>query len=175
MYSACREPTHRSLITECCRFPGVGPGVKHLPNERASRRKPSRERKSISDSEAVGHTDSLNARGEDVRRFDMRRKPLRSENPAALADGSVKRLLYGEGTAGSFSPRIRRRRAVSRPPTPRTPRTPDTSYGSSREPRPSRSKHSPSRAGGLWRRPQRPSSAHRSSSRCRSLRRSGRP
>jgi hypothetical protein len=97
MYVARRESARRSLITECCRFPGVGPGVKHLPTkdlEKGAKTKHPQP-KSISDAEAAGHTDSLNARGEVVRRFDMRRKPLRNENPAALADGSVNKTTLG--------------------------------------------------------------------------------
>ena len=40
---------------------------------------------------AAGQTETfINARGEDVRRTETGRRPLRNENPAALADGSVK-------------------------------------------------------------------------------------
>jgi hypothetical protein len=47
-------------------------------------RKPSWERQLFLDSEAAGQTDSLNARGEDVRLTDMGSEPLRNENPPTL-------------------------------------------------------------------------------------------
>jgi hypothetical protein len=77
-----------SLTTESCRLGEVGSLVKDLPTKDARGAKtkhPSAE--SFSDSVAAGHTDSLNARGEDLRRFDTKRRPLRNENPAALAVG----------------------------------------------------------------------------------------
>jgi hypothetical protein len=66
MYSAWRESTQRSLITESCRLSGVGSLVKDLLTKdlRAGAKTKHSQTKSISDSEAAGHTDSLNAHGE---------------------------------------------------------------------------------------------------------------
>src|SRR5918993_5657274 len=114
MYSTWRELTQRSLITESCRLSGVGSLVKDLPTKgpRADAKTKHSQTNSISDSEAAGHTNSLNARGETLR------PPtggtfLRNENPAALAHGSVKSDPPGRARpprrGGSSQPRSRGR------------------------------------------------------------------
>ena len=130
---AWREPTHRSLITESCRLREEGSLVEDLPTKGlvgAKTKYPQASSQSISDSEAAGHTDSLNTRGETVRLLDMRSASLRNENPAALADGSVKRprswpssscpraLSCGSGRCSG--PGSRRNGRARAPPRPRS-------------------------------------------------------
>jgi hypothetical protein len=60
-------------------------------------RKPSWERQLFLDSEAAGQTDSLNARGEDVRLTDMGSEPLRNENPPTVELAPIGGQLFAHG------------------------------------------------------------------------------